>query len=398
MPSDGTGAQPDLRLQRLRAELDAIDARIVEALADRLRVVAVISAFKETQSDPIRDRRREEELLQRLQVLARDLRLDPHFVTRLFREILDYSIRRQEEHLLARARGSDSVTVIAYQGTEGAWGHIAAMRHFGVRSGDVEYRAFDTFREMLEAVRSGAANFAMMPIENTTAGSMNETYDLLARMDVAVVGEEFQRIDHCLVAVEAVPLERIKRILADPQAIEQCAGFLAGLPHCQVESLVNLAMAARRVRQDQDLSQAAIASEEAAGKWGLHVVARDIMDHRENYTRFVAVGPRLLPCDARIACKTSLIFTTKHEEGALVSCLNVLASHGLSLTKLESRPRPGSPWEYVFYVDFEGNLHDAATENALREVAAHVLSIKVLGCYPARMPKTDDGPHVGAGL
>ena len=389
--SDEPRPESDLRLQRLRAELDAIDARIVEALADRLRVVGVISAFKETRPDRIRDRKREEELLQHLQGIARDLRLDPHFVTRLFREILDYSVRRQEEHLLARARGSDSLTIVAYQGTDGAWGHIAAERHFSVRGGDLECRGFETTREMLEAVQSGAAHFAMLPIENTSAGSINETYDLLARMDVAVIGEEIQKIDHCLLAVENVPFERIRRILADPPAIEQCAGFLAGLPHCQVESLANTALAARRVRQDQDLSQAAIGSEEAARRWGLTVIARDIMDHRENYTRFVAVGPRLLPCDSRIACKTSLIFTTKHKEGALVSCLNILAAHGLSLTKLESRPRPGSPWEYSFYVDFEGNLQDPRTEEALRELGGHVLSMKVLGCYPARLSKTAEG-------
>lgn len=380
-------SEPDLRLQRLRAELDAIDARIVEALADRLRVVGVISAFKETQPDQIRDRRREDALLQHLQALARELRLDPHFVTRLFREILDYSVRRQEEHLLGRARGSDQRILVGFQGTEGDWGHIAAERHFSVRSGELELRAFESMREMLEAVVSGTVNAAMLPIENTTAGSSNDAYDLLGRMDVALVGEEIQRIDHCLMAIEPVGLERVKRILSHPQAIEQCAAFLAGLPHCQVESLANSGMAARRVRLDQDLAQAAIGSEEAARHWGLHVVARDITDHRENYTRFVVVGPRLTPCDARIACKTSLIFTTKHKEGALVSCLNVLASHGLSLTKLESRPRPGSPWEYVFYVDFEGNLQDERTEAALREVGAHVLSLKVLGCYPARMSK-----------
>ncbi len=390
MMFDQPRAERDVRLQRLRAELDAIDTRIVEALADRLRVVGVIGAFKETQPDQIRDRRREEEVLQHLQALARDLRLDPHFVTRLFREILDYSVRRQEEYLLARARASDSITTVAYQGTDGAWGHIAAERHFSVRGSDVDYRGFETLRQMVEGVQGGAISFAMLPIENTTAGSINETYDLLARMDVAIVGEEIQKIDHCLLAIEPVPLERIKRILADPQAIEQCAGFLAGLPHCQVESLANTAMAARRVRHDQDLSQAAVGSEEAARRWGLTVIARDIMDHRENYTRFVVVGPRLLPCDTRIACKTSLIFTTKHKEGALVSSLNVLSSHGLSLTKLESRPRPGSPWEYVFYVDFEGNLHDASTETALRELGAHVLSMKVLGCYPARLSKSGE--------
>lgn len=387
MTREDRGAEPDVRLQRLRAELDAIDTRIVEALADRLRVVGVISAFKETRADQIRDPRREQELLQNLQAVAVDLRLDPHFVTRLFREILDYSVRRQEEYLLARARGADSVTVVAYQGTEGAWGHIAALRHFSVRDGELEFRPYDTPREMVEAVRTGAVHFAMLPIENTTAGSINETYDLLASLDVALVGEEIQKIDHCLLAIENVPIERIKRILADPESIQQCATFLSGLPQTQVESLGSTATAARRVRQEQDLSQAAIASEDAARRWGLTVLARDIMDHRENYTRFVIVGPRLLPCDMRITCKTSLIFTTKHKEGALVSCLNVLAAHRLSLNKLESRPRPGSPWEYVFYVDFEGNLQDPATETALRELAGHVLSMKVLGCYPARITR-----------
>lgn len=382
--SDESTAGPDPRLQRLRDELDSIDARIVEALADRLRVIGVISAFKETQPGQLRDREREEALLAKLREHARDLRLDPHFVTRLFREILEYSIRRQEDHLLGRARGADQPTVVGYQGTEGAWGHIAAQRHFGVRGHDVEYRSFDAFRDVLEAVRSGAVQFGMLPIENTTAGSINEAYDLLARMDLSLVGEEIQKVDHCLMALEDVPLDKIRRILSHPQAIAQCAGFLAGLPHSHVESFANTALAARKVRDDNDLSQAAIGSEEAARRWSLTVIARDITDQRENYTRFVVVGPSPITCDSRIACKTSLIFATKHKQGALVASLNVLANHGLNLTKLESRPKPGSPWEYMFYVDFEGNLQDAATEAALRELTSHVLFLKVLGCYPAR--------------
>ncbi|MGH9347963.1 MAG: prephenate dehydratase [Vicinamibacterales bacterium] len=390
MSPDST-LDPDIRLQRLRAELDAIDLRIVEALADRLRVIGVVSAFKETQPAQLRDRQREDALLQRLQAHARELRLDPHFVSRLFKEILEYSVRRQEDHLFARERRADQPIIVGYQGTDGAWGHIAAQRHFGVRGEDVEYRAFDSFREMLEGVRSGAVQYALLPIENTTAGSINEGYDLLARMDLSLVGEEIQKVDHCLMSLDHVPLERIKRILSHPQAIAQCATFLAGLPHTHVESFANTALAARRVRDDQDLSQAAIGSEEAARHWGLTVIAREITDHRENYTRFVVVSERSTVCDPRIACKTSLIFTTQHKQGALVACLNVLAAHGLNLTKLESRPRPGSPWEYVFYVDFEGNLQDEATGRALQELTPHVLSLKVLGCYPARTRKTDPG-------
>jgi chorismate mutase/prephenate dehydratase len=132
------------------------------------------------------------------------------------------------------------------------------------------------------------------------------------------------------------------------------------------------------------LAQAAIGSEEAAKIWGLQVIARGVNDQRANFTRFVVVGPHHLPCDMRIACKTSLIFVTRHEQGALVACLNVLANRGLNLTKLESRPRPGAPWEYVFYVDFEGNLKAPDVESALKELTAHVISLKVLGCYPIR--------------
>jgi len=383
-------ADPDVRLQRLRSELDAIDLRIVEALADRLRVIGVVSAFKETQPGDLRDRNRENALLQRLQEHARELRLDPHFVTRLFKEILEYSVRRQEDYLFARDRRPDEPTIVGYQGTDGAWGHIAAQRHFGVRGDDVEYRAFDSFRELLEGVRSGAVQYALLPIENTTAGSINEAYDLLARMDLALVGEEIQKVDHCLMALDNVPLERIKRILSHPQAIAQCARFLAGMPHTHVESFANTALAARKVRDDQDLSQAAIGCAEAARHWGLTVIARQITDHRDNFTRFVVVAERPVLPDRRIACKTSLIFTTKHKQGALVACLNVLATHGLNLSKLESRPRPGSPWEYVFYVDFEGNVQDDSTEKALQELTSHVVFLKVLGCYPARTPKASE--------
>ena len=372
------------RLDRLRNELDSIDSRIVEALADRLRVIGVIAAFKETQPDQIRDEAREKALLDKLAAQARDLRLDPHFITRLFREILDYSVRRQQDFLLARERGPDQPLVVAYAGTEGAWGHLAAQRHFSARGNAVEYRSFESFREAMEAVKQGIAHFGMLPIENSTAGSINENYDLLAQMDLALVGEEIQPVDNCLMAVENVALDKIRRVLSHPQAIAQCSQFLRGMPQAHVEAFTNTALAARKVRDDKDITQAAIGSAEAARIFGLTIIAGEINDQRENYTRFVVVGPRHLPCDMRIACKTSLIFVTRHEQGALVACLNVLANRGLNLTKLESRPRPGAPWEYVFYVDFEGNLKAPDVESALKELTAHVISLKVLGCYPIR--------------
>lgn len=273
-------------------------------------------------------------------------------------------------------------TVVAYQGTEGAWGHIAGRRHFDGRGVPAEFRAFDSFRDALEAVRSGRADAAMLPIENTTAGSINEAYDLLAEMDLAITAEEIQRVDHCLMAIGDVPLARLTRILSHPQAIAQCAAFLRTLPHVHVEAFANTAMAARKVRGDGDGSQAAIGSEDAARAWDLTVIARGITDQRDNYTRFVVVGPRLLPCGAGAPAKTSLMFSTRHERGALAACLNVLARTGHNLLKIESRPKPGSPFEYLFYVDVEGNLADERTAGALEELKAHTVSMKVLGCYP----------------
>jgi len=390
--ADDASAGRDAQLTQLRTELDAIDSRIVEALADRLRIIGVIAAFKETGTDQIRDEARERQLLDRIAERSRALRLDPHFITRLFREILDYSVRRQQDHLLSRERGPDQPTIVAYAGTEGAWGHLAAQRHFSGRGDRVEYRAYPSFKAAMEAVKSGEAHYGMIPIENSTAGPVYENYDLLAQMDLALVGEEIQPVNNCLLAIKDVPVESIRRILTHPNPIAQCSVFLSRLPDARVEAYPNTALAARKVRDDGDPTQAAIASQEAAHIWGLTVIARDINDQKENFTRFVVVGPQHLPCDLRVASKTSLIFVTRHEQGALVGCLNVLANRGLNLTKLESRPRPGAPWEYVFYVDFEGNLKSPDVESALQELTSHVISLKVLGSYPIRTARRPTPP------
>jgi len=205
-----------------------------------------------------------------------------------------------------------------------------------------------------------------------------------ARMQLAIVGEEIQEVDHCLLALEEVPLTRIRRVFSHPVALSQCGRFLSTLADCHVEAFTDTAMAARRVRDEQDLSQAAVASEEAARLYGLVVLKRGIADQRENYTRMAIVAQKPIACDLRVPCKTSLLFTTRHEQGALPRCLSVLADHHLSMTKLESRPRPRNPWEYLFHVDFEGNLADPDVAEALRELAGRTSYLKVLGSYPSR--------------
>jgi chorismate mutase / prephenate dehydratase len=376
-------------LQDVRNQLDDIDRRIVADLAERDRLVSEVGNLKLALHGNLRDVQREEELLTRLVAEARTTGLDAHYVTRLFREILDHSVRKQQDAFVAHANPAERGTPqsVVYLGEEGSYSHQAACRHFEARGGPVTFRGGGSFEELLQAVHDGAADFAMLPIENTTAGSINEAYDLLARMNLALVGEEVQKVEHCLLALEDVPPSCLKRIYSNSKAIDQCTEFLAALKHCHVESVVDTASAARRVRDDQDLSQAAIASEEAARIYGLKVLKRGIANQKENFTRFVVVARTPLQIDSRIPTKTSILFSTRHEEGALMRCLNVLARHHINLTKLESRPRPHTPWEYQFYVDFEGNVAEPRVQQALQDLAGECSYLKVFGSYPSRTTK-----------
>ncbi|HEV2240038.1 MAG TPA: 3-deoxy-7-phosphoheptulonate synthase, partial [Streptosporangiaceae bacterium] len=243
---------------------------------------------------------------------------------------------------------------------------------------------YRTFREAADALLAGDADLAVLPIENTTAGSINEVYALLRSREMFIVGEETWKVDHCLAAAADVPLSALTRILSHPQGLEQCAQFLQSLPNAVPTTYFDTAGAMQAVAAADDPTVAAIASPEAAAAYGLVVLRHDISDSPDNFTRFVVLSRTPAAVDLRIPCKTSLILVTGHEEGDLLRCLEVLSGSGHSMTKLESRPRPGRPWEYMFFVDFEGNAADPRTATALDELRAAALFVKILGSYPAK--------------
>jgi len=380
-------------LDDLRSLLDEVDHGILKALVERDRLVAEVARRKSQKGDGrVRDPVREEQQLARLTAEGQESGLDGFYVSRVFRELLDHSVRLQHEYLARQhdpLRASTKELVVSYQGIDGAYSHLAAMRHFGPRGGKVTFRGYPSFRAMMEAVRDGQADYGVLPIENTTAGSINDAYDLLAQMDLSIVGEEVQRVEHCLVALEPVPVSSIRRVFSHPQALAQCSSFLGSLTDCHVEAFTDTAMAVQRVGREQDKTQAAIASEDAARRYGLTVIKREIANQKENYTRMVVVAARPEKVDARVDAKTSLVLALKHEQGALLRCLGALAERGLNLTKLESRPRLHTPWEYLFYLDFEGNLDDASVADALSQLRTQTSFMRVLGSYPAR--RTRDG-------
>ncbi len=376
----------DKELQTIRRELDEIDRKILDSLAARQRVINKTAVVKAEKRASLRDPARESEILDRIGQLARDAGVDRYYAMQLFRNIIDYSVRFQTDYMIDRANDRpDHQLKVGYQGTDGAYSHQAVQAHFSTRENDLVPVGFDTFREVVKAVEDKKLDFGLLPIENTTAGSINDVYDLLYRSALHIVGEEVVSVQHCLMALEDVEITNIRRIMSHPQAIAQCSEFLNKLHDCKVESYLDTAMSARKVRTDADLSQAAIASKEAAQVYGLKIIREGIANQKDNFTRFVIVSDKPMVCDSEIPCKTSMLITASHRKGALAACLNVLHHHNLNLTKLESRPQPGTPWEYLFYLDFEGNTANPNVQKALAELKEHTGFMKVLGSYPSRI-------------
>lgn len=375
------------KFDSIRKQLDQTDEDIIAALARRQKLVRKISDLKINQTKNIRDEDREEQLLRRITEQARQAGLDRYFAEQIFRDIIDHSVRFQRHTLVDhknKAAPKNTVSV-AYQGTDGAFSQQATYRYFEERYHKVECIGYDTFRQAARAVEHEDVDYAILPIENTTAGSINQTYDILGEGKLHIVGEEAIRIIHCLLAIEPVPVDRIKRIISHPQALAQCSHFLSDLHGCKVESYLDTAMSAKKVIEDGDLSQAAIAGSYAAELYGLEILERDIANQPENFTRFVVVSRNAVNVDRQIPCKTSLLMTTSHEKGSLISCLKVFEDHGINMAKLESRPKPNEPWKYLFYLDIEANVDDEDVTLALSELRNKANSLTVLGCYPSQI-------------
>jgi len=378
----------DDSLEQIRKTIDKLDQTIIDALGERQRIVRDVLTEKLESSKEIRDPAREEIIMDSIRKKAAAAGMDPYFIEQLFREVISHSVRYQTNALVdyQNKNGNTSIKV-AYQGTDGAFSHQVAMRHFEQRYDDVVCIGYTQFTQAANAVENGEVDVAMLPIENTTAGSINDTYDLLAEKDLFIIGEEILRVIHCLMAPQKVELENIRRVLSHPQAIAQCSHFLAKMPRCHVESYFDTAMAARKVKNDGDLSQAAIGSAYAAKLYDLEILERDLANQKENFTRFVVVSRNRVSCDPQLNCKTSLIFATADEKGALLSCLNLLGDHGINMTKLESRPRPHHPWQSLFYLDLEGNTEELRVADALSKLKKRAQFVKILGSYPIREGK-----------
>ncbi|MBO4292233.1 MAG: prephenate dehydratase [Lachnospiraceae bacterium] len=372
-------------LLELRGELDIIDKKIADLYKERLEVCRQVAEYKINTGKKVFDRQREQEKLAKVRTFAND-DFTAQGLEELFEQLMAVS-RKLQYRMLAESgvQGKlpffevDSLDAVharvVFQGAEGAYSQAAMQRYFGK-----EIKSFhvDTFREAMEAIEEGAADFAVLPIENSTAGIVSENYDLLAQFDNYIVGEQVIRIEHCLLGVPGAKIEDIKTVYSHPQSLMQSAKYLSEHDWQQI-SMQNNAFAAQKVAKDQDVSKAAVAGEHAAEVYGLEVLKKGINQSEANSTRFIIVtNQRIFRKDAK---KISICFEVPHESGSLYHMLSHFIYNNLNMTRIESRPLPERSWEYRFFIDFDGNLSDGAVKNALRGLREESINMKILGNY-----------------
>lgn len=366
-----------VRLHKLREQLEACDSELLTVLGRRMALAEEVARAKLEMGMAFRDRSREEQVLRGIRQMATEQSLDPHAMEQLYRTVFEMSIARQQSYLRSRP---EAPLRVAYQGGEGSYSQIAAQRFYTGREGGVVLEGFETLGQAMDAVRSGQADLALLPIENSSAGSINELYELLDEGGVTISHEVVYPVEHHLLGLPGASVEELTTVYSHPQALAQCDTFLRNLPHVRTRPELDSAYAASRVREEGDPCSAAIASEAAGRHFGL--VSLRTIPHGEGFTRYVELAREAPAFPDGASCKTSLLLTLDHRPGALARLLAVFTRHGVNLLKLESRSALGTPELARFYVDLEGHPGAGSLGAALAEVEALARELKLLGTYP----------------
>jgi chorismate mutase/prephenate dehydratase len=354
--------EPDARIKSLRQKIDSLDGDILALLNERAKLALEVGRVKlGSQIEPY-NAQREEEILRRLESLNRGP--FPHrAISPVFREII------------SACRSLEAEFTVSYLGPPATHTHLACVERFG---SSVRALPEESIQEIFEAVEKEKANFGVVPIENSTEGVVNRTLDMFIESEVKICGEVLIRISHDLLSQGGKP-EDIEKIYSHPQALAQCRRWLAKtFPHVELAETVSTAKAAQMAAGDP--KAAAIASSLASHLYGLKVIESRIEDYPHNYTRFLVLGRQI--CGPTGKDKTSLLFSIPDSPGSLYQVLRPFSEKSINLTKIESRPIKDQPWEYVFFLDFEGHTRDAHIQEAMSELKKNVLFLKFLGSYP----------------
>lgn len=370
----------------LRERIDSVDREIVRLFEERMAISEEIAQVKAATDRKVYDKEREAVKLASVRELAHG-EFNKKAIGEVFRQLMGMSRRRQYA-ILEQGRplgrmpfieveklDTEQIRVV-YQGVEGAYSHAALEAYFGAGTDSFHVRKF---RDAMEAIADGSADYAVLPIENTTAGIVAANFDLLVDFENYIVAEQIIPVEHVLMAAPGTRIEQVRSVYSHPQALSQCDGLFNAHPDWNAVAYDNTALAARKVSQDGKTDEAAIGSAFAARLFHLEILQEHVNDQDANATRFMIVtNQRIFVKGAR---KITICFELPHSTGTLYNILSNFIYNDVNMTHIESRPIPGRNWEYRFFIDFEGNLNDAPVRDALRGIRQQAINMKILGNY-----------------
>ena len=373
-------------LKIIREEIDVVDKQIQELFERRMELASQVADYKIATGKPVYDREREKQKLEVFKSRASS-EFNAQSIQEIFQQIMGMSRKYQYQLLASNGKYEkldfkpvDALRMegmkVVYQGVEGAYSYAAMKEFFGE---DVDAFHVKTWKDAMEAITAGEADYAVLPIENSTAGSVYDNYDLLKEYNLHIVGEQIIKCEHVLMGTADAALEDIKTVYSHAQALMQCKGYLDQHEDWKQLQYINTAVAAQKVAKDQDKTQAAIANPYAAEVYGLKILQRNIYDNENNSTRFIIVAKQKI--FLKEAQKVSICLELPHEKGSLYNILSHIIFNNLNMTKIESRPIFEKNWEYRFFIDFEGNLMDSGVRNALCGIEQEASWLRVIGNY-----------------
>lgn len=367
-------------LEKLRHKINETDEKLVGLFIERMALTSRVGEYKAERNLKIYDPIREKDITERFTSQAK-VDFDMKYVER-FLENLMFLSRKFQEDIIARKQESPKfesgtpVTAIGYQGVPGCYSYQTGLEYFGE---EVETLSCHSFRDVFNALAQGKIQYGVLPIENSTSGSINEVYDLLREYEFFIVGEKCLKVEHSLLAAEGTELSDIREVYSHQQGLIQCSRYLSEHPEWIQMPYFDTAGSAEYVAMEGLKSKACIASKKAASVYGLNIINQDIQDNRNNSTRFVIIGKKKLEIEK--ADKVSIVLSVSHKPGTLYGILKHFAEGNCNLMKLESRPFEGKVWEYFFYIDFSGNVNEKGTRSILSDIEKESPHFRLLGNY-----------------
>ena len=363
----------------IREAISKIDRELVDAISRRSDLVEAILKEKAKSGLPVRDREREQAVLKSALERAESQGVPADLVEQLFHSLFEASVQRQRMNFDSLRDEDLNEVNVAYLGGPGSYSHIAAQKVFARRNASVVPAPKRDFLSIFRAVENGEVEYGVVPIENTTTGAISEVYDLLLAGRTEIAGEFMLKVDHCLIG-KAGGQGRINRVYGHPQVLAQSRRYLAAHPEIETHMASSSTRALERLLEE-DETAGVLAGADAAKLFGFEVMARDVGDHEQNFTRFIVIALKAKRPTRAVECKTSMMFTTRDDPGALIDALMGFRDNGINLVKLESRPIAGNPWDEMFIMDVDGHVEDDKVRDAMNTLQNHTREIKMLGCY-----------------